>query len=510
MRQSGRRRPLWQQVALHAVLTVLSALFLMPLVWLVGSSLKTDEQIRAFPPEWLPDMPFYSARSPYLDLDAFEKAVADGTTAKKAREIAKRQLAIGLIFFQGESRTLNETSGAIEPKSAFGEGVTIRAETVAGRRAWLLSYEDRGHRTCGKARLELPWTDSLGGFRNVTLQLHGDRSWRDVIVNIVTPEGALRTERAVRLSFAGWQDIVLIRQETGAIPWGTYRLISGDKRGRGRTVRLERRVHDVITSGPQRGNGGREVVNAAGRPKVATLTLEIGSASRLRVILRKLLNNYPSGLTFIPFGRYLLNTLIICVLVVAGTLLSCSLVAYGLARVRWRGRNALFYVIIATMMLPFQVTMVPLFVVFARLGWVDTFLPLTVPAFFGNAFFIFLLRQFFLTIPDELSDAARIDGCREWDIYWRIVLPLAKPALATVGLFAFMNTWNDYVGPLIYLSDASKYTLTLGLATFSSQYGSYPGMLMAVTAVMTLPIILLFFLTQRTFIQGIALTGIKG
>ncbi|MBM3499709.1 MAG: carbohydrate ABC transporter permease [Armatimonadetes bacterium] len=193
-----------------------------------------------------------------------------------------------------------------------------------------------------------------------------------------------------------------------------------------------------------------------------------------------------------------------------GTLLSCSLVAYGLARIRWRGRNALFYGIIATMMLPFQVTMVPIFVVFARLGWVDSFLPLTVPAFFGNAFFIFLLRQFFLTIPDELADAARIDGCSEWDIYWRVVLPLAKPALATVGLFAFMNTWNDYVGPLIYLSDASKYTLSLGLASFSSQYGSYPGMLMAVTVVMTLPIIVLFFLAQRTFIQGITLTGIKG
>ena len=191
-------------------------------------------------------------------------------------------------------------------------------------------------------------------------------------------------------------------------------------------------------------------------------------------------------------------------------LISCSLVAYGLARINWRGRTALFYVIIATMMLPFQVTMVPLFVVFARLGWVDTFLPLFVPAFFGNAFFIFLLRQFFLTIPPELTDAARVDGCSEFGIYWRVVLPLAKPALATVGLFAFMNTWNDYVGPLIYLSDTSKYTLSLGLATFSSQYGSYPGMLLAVTAVMTIPIIILFFVTQRTFIQGITLTGIKG
>lgn len=222
------------------------------------------------------------------------------------------------------------------------------------------------------------------------------------------------------------------------------------------------------------------------------------------------LKNYPGGLTFIPFWRFLLNTCLICVGAVAGTILSCSLVAYGLARVRWRGRQALFYIILGTMMLPFQVTMVPVFVMFARLGWVDTLWPLIVPHFFGSAFYIFLMRQFFLTIPHELSEAARIDGCGEWDIYRRIILPLSKPVLATVGLFAFLAMWNDYLGPLIYLADESKYTLSLGLASFSSQYGSYPGMLMAVTTVITVPIIVLFFFAQRTFIQGITMTGIKG
>jgi len=133
-----------------------------------------------------------------------------------------------------------------------------------------------------------------------------------------------------------------------------------------------------------------------------------------------------------------------------------------------------------------------------------------VPHFFGSAFYIFLMRQFFLTIPGELTEAARIDGCSEWDIYRRIILPLSRPVLATVGLFAFMAMWNDYLGPLIYLADESKYTLALGLASFSSQYGSYPGMLMAVTTVITVPIVILFFFTQRTFIQGITLTGIKG
>ncbi|MGB9588869.1 MAG: carbohydrate ABC transporter permease, partial [Armatimonadota bacterium] len=175
----------------------------------------------------------------------------------------------------------------------------------------------------------------------------------------------------------------------------------------------------------------------------------------------------------------------------------------------WRGRNLLFMIIISTMMLPYQVVMVPLFTVFTFLKWTGTFLPLTVPSFFGSAFFIFLLRQFFMTIPKDLIDAAKIDGCTEFQTYRRIVLPLAKPVLATVALFTFMNSWNDFLGPLIYLFDESQYTVSLGLAMFSSQYGSYWGMLMAVSTVFTVPIIILFFFTQRTFIQGITFTGIK-
>lgn len=221
-------------------------------------------------------------------------------------------------------------------------------------------------------------------------------------------------------------------------------------------------------------------------------------------------SNYPNGLAFIKFGRQLTNTLIICIASAIGAVLSCSLVAYGLTRIPWRGRNALFYIILATMMIPPQVTMVPLFVVWAKLGLVNSYWPLIVPSFLAPGFFVFLLRQFFLGIPQDLTDAARIEGCSEFGIYRRVIVPLSKPALATVGLFAFLGAWNDYLGPLIYLSDERMYTLSLGIASFSSQYGSYPGMLMAVSTVMTVPIIVLFFLTQRTFIQGITLTGLKG
>lgn len=220
--------------------------------------------------------------------------------------------------------------------------------------------------------------------------------------------------------------------------------------------------------------------------------------------------NYVEALTVQPFGRYALNTLIIAVASVVGHVLSCTVVAYGFARLHAPGREQLFLLVLATLMLPYPVTMVPLYILFARLGWVNTFLPLIVPTFFGNALYIFLLRQFFMTIPMELSEAARIDGANEFRIYRSIILPLAKPALATVAIFEFIARWRDYLGPLIYLSDQDLYTLSLGLHLYSSQYGREWGLLMAASVLITLPIIVLFFSLQKIFVQGITLTGIKG
>jgi multiple sugar transport system permease protein len=221
-------------------------------------------------------------------------------------------------------------------------------------------------------------------------------------------------------------------------------------------------------------------------------------------------SNFSNAVNFFPFAQYLGNTLIICVATVVGTLASNSLIAYGLSRIQWPGRNILFGLLLGTLLLPSQVTLVPLFILFTHMGWVDTYLPLIVPAFFGNAFFMFLLRQFFLTIPGELCDAVRVDGGSEWTIFTRIVLPLSVPVLATVALFSFINSWNDFLGPLIYLQTDSKYTLSIGLSTFLGSYGSQWSWLMAASALVFIPIVVLFFFTQRTFIQGITLTGTKG
>ncbi|MBX7254863.1 MAG: carbohydrate ABC transporter permease [Candidatus Hydrogenedentes bacterium] len=220
-------------------------------------------------------------------------------------------------------------------------------------------------------------------------------------------------------------------------------------------------------------------------------------------------SNYYDAVHTVPLGTYLKNTLILCACVVAGTVASSAVVAYGFARLRFPGRNLLFMLMIGTMALPSQVTMIPVFALFRSLGWYGTYLPLVVPSLFGSAFYIFLMRQFFQTIPEELSEAARIDGAGEWRVFWQIMLPLAKPAMATCALFQFLGTWNDYFGPLLYINDPSRYTLAYGLEQFMSSYGGEWTQLMAAATIFTLPIVILFFLTQRTFIQGIATTGGK-
>jgi multiple sugar transport system permease protein len=221
-------------------------------------------------------------------------------------------------------------------------------------------------------------------------------------------------------------------------------------------------------------------------------------------------SNYRQAMTAVPFLLYIRNTLVISGMTIVGTIISCSLVAYGFSRVRWIGRDVVFVVVLATMMLPTATTLVPLYIIFRKLGWLGTLTPLIVPPFFGTAFFIFLLRQFFMSIPMELSDAARIDGESELGILWHIILPLSKPALATVTLFSFLWSWSDFFGPLIFLTDESLYTISLGLVQFQGRYDTAWGQVMAAATVFTLPVLVLFFVSQRQFIEGVTLTGIKG
>jgi len=227
---------------------------------------------------------------------------------------------------------------------------------------------------------------------------------------------------------------------------------------------------------------------------------------------KPMFSNFPKALTALPFGRFFRNTSFITFAAMTGEVLSASAVAYGFARLRAPGREVLFLILLATLMLPGQVTMIPMYLLYNKLGWVNTYRPLIVPAYFGGgAFSIFLLRQFFMTIPLEMDDAAKIDGCF-FQTYWRLILPLARPALATIAIFSFMGNWNDFMGPLIYLNDWSKFTAALGLQFYSgsAQGSGNMELMMAASLSALLPCLILFFAAQSLFIQGIVITGVKG
>lgn len=229
--------------------------------------------------------------------------------------------------------------------------------------------------------------------------------------------------------------------------------------------------------------------------------------------------NFPDAVSFIPFFLFAVNSVIITLGITIGSVLSNTVIAYGFSRIDWPGREPLFYLCLATIFLPYPVILVALFDIFGRLpafgiqgsdSWVNTFLPLIVPAFFGNPFYIFLLRQFMLSIPRELSDAARVDGASEFQTFWKVILPLTKPAVTVVGIFAAVAAWNEFLLPLLYLHEQSKYPLAVGLAFFTGEHDVSYNLLMAATTLVVLPVVVVFLFAQRFFIEGVTVGGVKG
>ena len=244
-------------------------------------------------------------------------------------------------------------------------------------------------------------------------------------------------------------------------------------------------------------------------PRKARLTIRLAPSSRAGAWGAKLLRNYRLALAQVPFWRYTATSLFLVIANIVGTLLSCSLVAFAFARLRWMGRGACFALMMATMMIPSQITMIPYFLIVKWLGWYNTLTPLWAVSFFGNAFNIFLLVQFMRGIPRDLEDAARMDGCNSLQVWWHIMLPLMKPTLACIAIFTFMGVWNDFMGPLIYLSDQRLYPLSLGLFAFNQQLVGSQSVMMSGALLMTVPVIVIFFFAQKYFIQGVTLTGMK-
>lgn len=220
--------------------------------------------------------------------------------------------------------------------------------------------------------------------------------------------------------------------------------------------------------------------------------------------------NFVDLFDFYPVAKYFANTVFVTVMCIIGKLISCTLAAYGFAKFRAPGKNVLFMVLLSTMMIPWAVTMVPLFIFYKSIGWYNTFLPLFVPAFFGDAFFIFLLRQFILTIPHDLEESAKIDGAGVLRILWYIIVPILVPALAVVVIFTFINTWNDFLAPLLFLSDSDKFTLQIAIQNFRTQYDSSWNHMMALATLSIIPCLIAFFIGQKQIVEGITMTGLKG
>ena len=221
--------------------------------------------------------------------------------------------------------------------------------------------------------------------------------------------------------------------------------------------------------------------------------------------------NYPEALTALPFDVFFFNTIMLALGRIIGLTLSCSLAGFAFAKLRWKGRNTVFFIVLLTLMIPTEVTLIPKYIMFSKMGWVGSFAPLLVPGFFAeNAFFVFLFRQFFLTMGQDTIDAARIDGCSFIGVFWRVIVPNAKPVFAVVAIYIIQNNWNSFLLPLIYLTDRAQYTLALGLRLFNEQYYSQTHLLMAASVFVIMPIVILFFFMQRYFIQGVVFTGTKG
>jgi len=517
----GKRRPTWW--AANAGLWICSAVFLLPFLWLLLTALKPVEQTMQF--QWLPK----GYRAPI-----------EGTPQQVIKE---RQLA--------EDSTII----VVQEGPREGSRILIPASSWDGKRERALIEEqqaDQVRMVERKAELELEVPAGWWRVREKFLRKYAGRQPRWTCV----PEDKI--EESVRLWWENFrlaveylsdtEEVALEAEisdpKTGKTCFGTnsrFRVVTLSWRQPG-ALRLtrydtlsfrssaEEDAGAYLSALSREGPGGHQIDSYVLPQGVQDHEISVKSLchdpsrrkssyiSRLWLFVEDREGHQPVHISEAKlihyratFWTYLGNTLIVALLGAFGTVLSSSLVAYGFARLRWPGRDRIFWLVLSTMMVPFPVIMVPMFAVFRELGWVGTLKPLWVPAFFGSAFNIFLLRQFFRTIPQELSDAARIDGCSEFGIYWRIVLPLSKPALAVVALFHFLYAWNDFMGPLIYLTRPETFTLSLALQFYQSQHGgSEWHLLMAMSVLILLPIVALFFFTQKTFIQGIATTGMKG
>ena len=537
-----------RRLLIYVLLFAGSLLFAWPFIWMVGTSIKMEREVLSNRSSVLPEQPIPRSRSPYLDDRMF--AHADGPHRDEAiaileeqlrshvwppqvdPEIARQQVArgiyerlLGLIPYErwSDSREQLRASltAAIAPDlidRVFGQVRRVlligqlRARSTELQEDDLVSGSDAATKWIvigpgalsqkadasefsydfsseSKVTLSQTFTTSfpIERLRRLQFYFQPDDSWHALRMTVEKLGHRFVSERPVYLADHNWQ--VATWQEPSAEDSLTK-------------IKIWTLLKDA----------GQSAIHG---PNEIRITLELHRTGVMGAWLAKIWRNYRLTLDYIPFWRYVGTGLFLVILNLIGTLFSCSIAAYAFARLQWPGRGICFAALLGTMMIPAQVTMIPQFLIMQKLGWYNTLKPLWVMSFFGSAFSIFLLREFLKGIPRDLEDAARLDGCGFLRIYWHIMLPLVRPTLAVIAIFTFLATWNDFMGPLIYLSDQRLYPLSFGLYAFqiqSLQPGTSAGigMLMAGSLLMMLPVIAIFFFAQRYFLQGITLTGMKG
>lgn len=458
-------RPRSGGVLIHLLLVCVAGVFLFPFVWMVLTAAKTDEEVAAG--RRLPAMPTFRADSPYDTIDP---------TGKPMRATLE---LIGL-----QVRSLDARIFVIRPAWEAAGGDGHRLVSAGGSTEW--HYRAGGEPMVIETRFDFPV--AVSDLHKLILSLKPDDSWHRIDVELVVSGQTWRSTRSTYLAQHRATSI-LYQPPTFEDDTGQPKIwvpLKGEGQG-------------------ARGEGQA----AATKPGEAVLRVILTPSSTPRAIWGKLTRNYVRIFNSVPFWRYTFNSLLLVALSVVGTLISTTFVAYAFARLRWPGRGVAFVLLLATMMLPAQVTMIPSFLIWRELGWYNTLNPLWAPGFFGSAFFIFLMVQHLRTIPRELEEAARIDGLGYVQTWYYVIVPQVKPAAAAVAVMTFLGAWNDFLGPLIYLRDQSRFPLSLGLFAAQIENAGDWTMIMAGNVLMTLPVIVLFFLCQRYFVQGVAMSGIK-
>ncbi len=565
MKRSNFRKLFSIEMAIiYTVLVTGAVLFSFPFVWMVATSFKTTREMASAEAGLWPSPPSPQTSSPYIDINEFPDPIAfsgvdssdwdllqprleslfsdritgwtphtDGSPLSLEsgpidHVTYRSEMEEALFDFLGErlsdtARTMGpdaiieETEGLVDDAMlarAFDRiyrricmgGVRVRSSDYRMYAAstgedWAVTRGEgelvvRQHQGESYAELDVLFTEDhpacvLGlqpkiefdpaEIDRVFISCRGDASWARVGFEVIQDGQLYRTSEVINLSDQRWREVQLRWSSESADP-------------------IQRRIYywlDHIGPAP------------AGSPPFS-IEMTVANNSLLWAWVDKILLQYRAVFREIPFARYIMTSLSLSILSIVLMVFSCTLSAYAFARLNWPGRDFCFVIMLATMMIPPQVTMIPSFLIFKSVGWYDTLLPLWAPAVFGTPFFIFLLRQFLKTIPRDLEDAARIDGCGFLRIYWHVMVPLVTPTIAIIAVYTFIATWNNFMGPLIYVNDERLFPLALGLFKFNLRAGSDVGLMMAAAFIMTLPVITLFFFVQRYFIQGVTLTGMKG